>query len=212
MALHPSRHRPGSVLLHARGARHDVQYLNMGRGMRSSKNGNDHRGVADVLWRLHDLGSERLLTVVARNTGHRPCSGNSHRRRRNASRPECLPWPSSLVLPTSTSCFRDADHGRPARPARPRSRESRVEGDCMRGGPARRGRSVVSQPGSYSPITWTVTSRFRGPSNSAKITDWNRPRLSSPLFTPSATERPRSAARRWECALPRSQSENRGSS
>jgi hypothetical protein len=31
--------------------------------MRSSKNGNDHRGVADVLWRLHDLGSERLLTV-----------------------------------------------------------------------------------------------------------------------------------------------------
>jgi len=44
--------------------------------------------------------------------------------------------------------------------------------------------------GRYAPMTWTVISRFRGPSNSAKMIDWKRPSVSSPLLRPMATERP----------------------
>src|SRR5262245_30863833 len=64
----------------------------------------------------------------------------------------------------------------------------------------------------YAPRIWTVISRFRGPSSSAKMIDWKRPSVRSPLLTPTAMLRPSSAARRWEWALPRSQSEKRGSS
>jgi hypothetical protein len=34
-----------------------------------------------------------------------------------------------------------------------------------------------------------LISRFRGPSSSAKMTDWNRPSVSSPLLTATATLR-----------------------
>ncbi len=64
----------------------------------------------------------------------------------------------------------------------------------------------------YSPITWMLISRRRGPSSSAKMTDWKRPRVRSPLFKPTAMLRPSSAAFRCEWALPRSQSDTRGSS
>jgi SAM-dependent methyltransferase len=38
----------------------------MGHGTRSRKNGDYNRVVADVRWRLHDLGAERVLTVDGR--------------------------------------------------------------------------------------------------------------------------------------------------
>src|SRR6266542_5960106 len=59
----------------------------------------------------------------------------------------------------------------------------------------------------HTPTIWTSMPRDRGPSSSANTMDWNRPSDSSPPLIPTATLRPRSAARRCAAAFPRSQSE-----
>src|SRR4026209_2086182 len=60
-------------------------------------------------------------------------------------------------------------------------------------------------------MIWMSMLRERGPSSSANRIDWKRPSESSPPLMPTATLRPRRAARRCEEAVPRSQSEKRGS-
>src|SRR5262249_21691399 len=62
-------------------------------------------------------------------------------------------------------------------------------------------------PTILTPMIWTSMLRGRGPSSSANRVDRKRPREGSPPLMPTATLRPRRAARRCDCALPRSQSE-----
>src|SRR2546422_231709 len=55
----------------------------------------------------------------------------------------------------------------------------------------------------YAPMTWTGISRFRGPSNSAKKIEWERPSVSSPLLRPTAVEGPGSAELKCGWGFPR---------
>lgn len=111
-------------------------------------------------------------------------------------RPAALPFVLDNFVIVQGCVTTDGEHV-----AHRRSRGSgreRLAGEAPEADPSRGADGESTCGRGYSPMTWMLISRRRGPSSSAKMTDWKRPRVSSPLFTPTAMDRPSSAALRCE--------------